>query len=322
MSVVQTIDDAVASYKFIDAKIDAQFSVSCMAYDPHTERLAVTVTETAGHERIDVLSTQGIPELLSSIRPPNGDGMRVQCFTRGGRLLYMTPGGLVSSGLDGGEDVVLPLGPPGGACELPDGRLLLGGYRLRLWEDGAPLREFEDKVPVSARHVGVSPSGRFAFSAGDEPYVRLWDVASGAQARRLAIRGGFVSCAAFSPDGTTLAYGGGVNKKSSAAEAVRLLNVDKKWSEGGALALPDGPMVGGLCFSADGERLCVSQHRRGHSDGAISVWDWRAGVCLHTIQIPAGTSRRYASEVAISADGRRVIVYLCPDARVLVFETP
>lgn len=316
-----TIEDAAASYSFVAGEGGAGESPVQMAFDASRSLLAAGLNSPRSGYRIDVLDLSGeAPALAARVETPKQTA-RPLGFLPDGRLIYSAYFHLELAPLDGGEREQVALSQVDAACVRPDGAVLCHRGRLVMWE-GGQLRELEDKRVYSmAGSVDMSPDGKFAVSTANEPYVRLWDVASGKQLKRLTISSG-LCYAQFAPDGTAVACGGDEDKVTRAMY-VRLLNVDKKWSERAKLKLPSRSYVYGLGFSASGDRLWASQHNIGQSEGVITVWDWRAGVCLHTIKIEAGPARQYARHVAMRADGARVFVTLPePAARVLVFETP
>jgi RNA polymerase sigma factor (sigma-70 family) len=167
----------------------------------------------------------------------------------------------------------------------PDGRLLASasgkGKSLRLWDVqmGKEILQFGNhRAPVLS--LAFSPDGKLLASGPDasmialaeaayrEDAVRLWQVPSGKELRRLRaslgpVRGvgffGPVRGVAFSPDGHTLAAAGG-------SQAVWLWEV-KTWQ---ARPGPTGHRgrVTGVAFSADGRRLASAS-----LDTTALVWD-------------------------------------------------
>src|SRR6267378_1820129 len=67
--------------------------------------------------------------------------------------------------------------------------------------------------PTVFWHAGVSgiafsPDSKVLASASQDGSLRLWDLTTGQQLRRLAAHADGVRCVAFSPDGKTVATGG------------------------------------------------------------------------------------------------------------------
>jgi WD40 repeat protein/CubicO group peptidase (beta-lactamase class C family) len=111
-------------------------------------------------------------------------------------------------------------GPVIGVALAPDGRLALSGgldRTMRLWDvaTGQEVRRFADH-PTAVTAVAFSPDGRRALSgsgalavgdgsgwepAGFDYALRVWDVATAREVRRLDGHESGLTCAAFTPDG-------------------------------------------------------------------------------------------------------------------------
>ena len=105
--------------------------------------------------------------------------------------------------------------------------------------------------------LAFSPDGRTLATAGDDPFVRLWDVRSGKPVRRFKQNVGGVLRLEFSPDGRTLAIAGEPDASL--------------WDV--ATGTPVGRLSGGsrramLDLSRDGRRLLIT-----NANGHGAVWD-------------------------------------------------
>jgi WD40 repeat protein len=119
--------------------------------------------------------------------------------------------------------------------------------------------------------------------------VRLWDLAGGSRRPRLNLLGHswVVQCLAFSPDGSTLASGGGM-------DGVRLWDV-ATGRERAAIGTEDN-FIKAAGFAPDGETLIVA--RRG---GIVQLWDMAVGHETARWRIHSDNNR-----MALSSDGRFV----------------
>src|SRR5262249_23238710 len=133
-------------------------------------------------------------------------------------------------------------------------------------------------------------------SGSEDRTVKLWDAATGQLLHTFSGHGSPIECLAFSPDGATLASGGGVVLGSESGDTtIRLWNVK-------ARALPrtwrgHTVYVRGLAFSPDGTRLASCGGFLLKAD--LFVWDVATGERKLTL----GKPDEMVAGVAWSPDG-------------------
>jgi WD40 repeat protein len=145
----------------------------------------------------------------------------------------------------------------------PDGSALAsGGYdrTVKVWRssDGELLRTLDAVSAV--RSVAYSPDGTLLAAACADGLVRLWRTSDGVLVGTLAGHTGAVLVVAFSPDGATIASGGGYPDSS-----VRLWRA----SDGAPLQTITRTVGAGLAFSPDSTLLAVPGGLYRASDGSL-----------------------------------------------------
>jgi WD40 repeat protein len=241
------------------------------------------------------------------------------CFSSDGRraLADYADGSLRLVDLDSGREFGGLAGHTGEVLSVAvsaDGRHALSGSgdrTVRLWrlpepgpatqavaggEDQA-LRCFRGHW-ATVKAVALSPDGRRALSGsgylqGGDNSVRLWDVETGKEVRRLEGHDGYVQSVAFSPDGRRALSGG-------ADHTMRLWDLETG-RELRRFNTPGQAWVNAVAFCPDG------RHALSGGDGEmatlIRLWDLETGAELRTYPGHQG----YICTVAVSPDGRRAL---------------
>jgi WD40 repeat protein len=160
----------------------------------------------------------------------------------------------------------------------------------------------------TVRALAMSPDGKLLASVGDNPAVRLWDVASGKPGPKLEGHTDWVLALAFSADGKLLASGGydGVVRLWDAPGGKKLLDIPAKPQA--PPNQPAGPVniVWSLAFSPDGKLLAV-----GGSDAQIHLVNPADGKIVRSIpghgSTVTGLAFHPAGQVLASASKDRTV---------------
>jgi WD40 repeat protein len=167
--------------------------------------------------------------------------------------------------------------------------------RIHLWDvkAGKRLRTI-DSSAVAGRAFAFSRDDKLLATTGDA--VRLWDLATGKQVRRLP---GAVHAVAFAPDRDTLVAGGG---DSVTLWSLKSGDQIRQWRVGRLLALALAP---------DGKILATA------IEDAIHLWDMASGAKL--AQLTGHASWIHA--LAFSPDGKR-LASGSDDTTILLWDVP
>ncbi|MDX2175490.1 MAG: WD40 repeat domain-containing protein [Candidatus Sumerlaeia bacterium] len=146
--------------------------------------------------------------------------------------------------------------------------------------------------------VALSPDGgRLATACPSDSTARIWDTQTGALLQTLPHGGPGVYCVAWSPDGQTLATGGGTEIETSAFSDNTISIWDSTTGSQLRFWVAGSQHVSGLAYSPDGSRLASAQ------DKTIKMWDPANGSLIVTM---IGHDDD-VSEVCFLGNGQRIV---------------
>jgi RNA polymerase sigma factor (sigma-70 family) len=216
-----------------------------------------------------------------------------------------------------------------GMALAPDGKTAVsvgGNGLLQFWEipTGKERRRIEWERGGGGRVVAYSPDSRLVASVRDPAQLHLWEAGTGQELAQLGLPMQFIQCLAFSPDGNTLAAGGGrysLGAQPVSDSVVGLwkwdgANLQRLWE-----ARPDheARVQGGkfqaircLAFSPDGRHLTTG----GLKTGSVRIWDVAGGRELRQMT----TSSKEVGAVAFAPNGK--VLLSGSDDGVIAFWDP
>ena len=171
----------------------------------------------------------------------------------------------------------------------PDGRLVAVASGIGVWLYNVEDPEQATLFPSGVVHsLSFSSDGSKLVTASgqwSDGQIKLWDMATGTGIR--TVQGWTFGSAAFSPDGSTVAY------RARDGVSLELRDV-ASWIPTSIRVRDGASFLHCLTFSPDGALIAT-----GHSDGTVILWD----VATHTLAATLAGHNGEVYSVAFSPDG-------------------